>query len=74
MLLMWLGFCGFFICSGWIAGGFYWRHYPTVKWAPVTPLTVMMQICYLALCLTPVILDRKEERTWKHLQENMDAA
>ena len=72
--MLWLAFCGFFICSGWMAGGFYWHCYPTVKFAVVTPLTVAMQICYLALCLTPVILDRKEERIWKQLQENMDAA
>ena len=74
MVMLWLAFCGFFICSGWIAGGFYWRCYPTMKFAVVTPLTIAMQICYLALCLTPVILDREEERTWKHLRENMDTA
>ena len=69
--LVWLGFCGFFILSGWMAGGFYWRYYPTVKWAPVTPLTVMMQLCFLALCLTPVIFDKREEQVWKHLKETM---
>ena len=72
--LLWLGFCGFFILSGWSAGGFYWRCYPTIKWAAVTPLTGMMQACYLALCLTPVILDRKEEQVWKSLKGKMDAA
>ena len=72
--LVWLGFCGFFILSGWMAGGFYWRYYPTIKAAVVTPLTVMMQVCHLALCLTPVMLDRKEDRTWKQLREKMDAA
>ena len=70
--MLWLAFCGFFICSGWVAGGFYWRCYPTVKFAVVTPLTVAMQICYLALCLTPVILDRKEEKTWKQLKESTE--
>ena len=65
--LLWLGFCGFFSASGWMAGGFYWRYYPTIKGAPVTPLTVMMHLCYLALCLTPVIVDRREEQTWKRL-------
>lgn len=65
--LLWLGFCGFFIASGWTAGGFYWRYYPTIKGAPVTPLTVMMQLGYLALCLTPVIVDRPEERIWRRL-------
>lgn len=71
MALLWLGFCGFFICSGWKAGGFYWRYYPTVKGAAVTPLTVMMQMCYLALCLTPVILNRREDHVWKHLQSEI---
>ena len=71
MALLWLGFCGFFICSGWNAGGFYWRYYPTVKGAAVTPLTVMMQMCYLALCLTPVILNRREDHVWKHLQSEI---
>nr|WP_300680687.1 hypothetical protein [uncultured Acetatifactor sp.] len=53
------------------AGGFYWRYYPTVKGAAVTPLTVMMQMCYLALCLTPVILNRREDHVWKHLQSEI---
>ena len=71
MALLWLGFCGFFIASGWMAGGFYWRYYPTVKGAAVTPLTVMMQMCYLALCLTPVILNRREDQVWKRLQSEI---
>jgi energy-coupling factor transport system permease protein len=71
MALLWLGFCGFFICSGWNAGGFYWRYYPTVKGAAVTPLTAMMQMCYLALCLTPVILNRREDHVWKRLQSEI---
>lgn len=73
MAMLWLGFCGFFICSGWMAGGFYWRYYPTVKGGPVTPLTVLFFLGYLALCLTPVVLDRWEDRAWKQLARNMEA-
>ena len=65
LALLWLGFCGFFICSGWMAGGFYWRYYPTVKGGPVTPLTTLFFLGYLALCLTPVVLDRWEDRAWR---------
>ena len=65
LALLWLGFCGFFICSGWMAGGFYWRYYPTVKGGPVTPLTALFFLGYLALCLTPVVLDRWEDRAWR---------
>lgn len=65
LALLWLGFCGFFICSGWMAGGFHWRYYPTVKGGPVTPLTTLFFLGYLALCLTPVVLDRWEDRAWR---------
>ena len=64
-LLAWLGSCGFFLLCGWAAGGLYWRYYPTMKGAPVTPLTVCFQAVYAALCLTPVILDRKEDVVWR---------
>jgi len=66
--LAWLIFCGAYLISGWIAGGTYFRYYPTVKTAAWTPLTVSFMFVYLALVLTPVILDRKEDRQWKSLQ------
>ena len=67
-VLAWLIFCGAYILSGWLAGGMYFRYYPTVKTAAWTPLTVSFMFVYLALVLTPVILDRKEDRQWKSLQ------
>lgn len=67
-VLAWLIFCGAYILSGWLAGGMYFRYYPTVKTALWTPMTVSFMCIYLALVLTPVILDRKEDRQWKSLQ------
>ena len=66
--LAWLIFCGAYLVSGWMAGGTYFRYYPSVKTAAWTPLTVSFMFVYLALVLTPVILDRKEDRQWKSLQ------
>lgn len=66
--LAWLAFCGFYILSGWMAGGLYCRYYPTVRVAPITPMTVSFQLVYLALCLTPVFLNKSEDRKWKHLR------
>ena len=65
--LLWMLCCGGFIIAGWIAGGFAFNYYPMLSAAPVTPLSVLFPLAYLALCLTPVILDRKEERVWKRL-------
>lgn len=66
--LGWIGFCGFYILCGWLAGGLSWRYYPTTKGAPMTPLTVSFQLVYLALCLTPLILNLYEDRIWKRLE------
>ena len=65
--LAWLIFCGAYLISGWMAGAAYY-YYPTVKLAVWTPLTVSFMLVYLALVLTPVMLDRKEDRQWKSLQ------
>lgn len=66
-LLAWLCLCGFYILCAWGTGGLYWRYYPTVKGAPIMPFTVSFQLAYLALCLTPVLLNRKEDRAWARL-------
>ncbi len=67
--LAWLGFCGFYIFAGWMAGGLDWRYYPSVRGAAVTPLTVSFQLVYFALCLTPAWINLLADRKWKRLQE-----
>ena len=42
-----------------------------MKGAAITPLTVSFWVVYLALCLTPVIMQWKEERTWNYLQSKI---
>lgn len=69
--LFWLGFCGAYLLSGWAAGGFYWRYYPTLRGTAATALSVSFQLVYLLLCLTPVILDRWEEKTWKNIRSEI---
>ncbi len=66
--LLWLGFCGFFICCGWLAGGVSFRYYPTVVCAPATPLNICFFAVYLALCLTPLLLNIKEDLVWTKLR------
>ncbi len=66
--LAWLGFCGFDLIAGWMAGGMYFRYYPTVKCAPLTPMTASFALVYLCLCLTPVMLNWKEDAKWSSLR------
>ena len=65
--LLWLLFCGGYIIAGWIAGGLYWRYYPTMKGVELSPFPISFMVVYLALCLTPVILNFKEDRVWAQL-------
>ena len=71
LALLWLLFCGIYLTSGWIVGGFACRYYPRFHLAALTPFSFSFLLVYAALCLTPVILDRKEDLTWTHLQSNI---
>ena len=63
-LLLWCVCCGLWLLlSGWF-GGLHWRYYPTLRGAVCTPWSVSAPLVYLALCLTPVWLERREERLW----------
>ena len=71
LMLIWLLFCGLYITAGWIGGGFYWKFFPMVRCAKMTPLTVSFELTYLALCLTPLILNCVEDRTWRKLKSEI---
>ena len=51
-----------------MAGGLSWQYYPRVKGTRTGAFPISFQLVYLALCLTPVILNEMEDRKWKHLR------
>ena len=63
--LLWLGFCGVYLTCGAIAGGLKWWYFPALTGVLIQPMTVSFYLVYLALCLTPVILNRREARAWR---------
>ena len=65
--LLWLGFCGVYLTCGAIAEGLKWRYFPALTGVLAQPMTVSFYLVYLALCLTPVILDRREAVSYTHL-------
>ena len=66
--LGWLSFCGLYLLSGALAGGLYWRYFPTIKGVPPGPFPISFLLVYLALCLTPVVLNVREDRVWARLK------
>ena len=66
--MLWLGFCCWFIVFGWLSGGYSFRYYPTLKGVALSPLPLSFFLVYLALCLTPLILNGREDVKWKRLR------
>lgn len=68
LALCWLCLCAVCIIGGAAAGGFYWRYFPDIRGALARPLTVGLGGVYLLLCVTPLIINAREERAWKSLR------
>lgn len=65
--MLWLASCGLFILWGWASGSLHWQYFPAVKVSAITPLAAGCFAAYLALCLTPLMLNGKEALTWRRL-------
>ena len=71
LALMWLSFCCWYIAFGWISGGLDYRYYPSIKGAEFAPFPVSFLIVYLALCMTPLFLNGREDVKWKRLRSEI---
>ena len=54
------------LAAGWALGGVKWRYYPTAR-GVLTPYSASVLLAYFLLCLTPVLLQGKEARTWSSI-------
>ena len=66
-LLLWLGFCGLYLLAGGVAHGFDFRYFPSIRGADLTPVSCTFYLVYLALCITPVAINIREERIWNSI-------
>lgn len=69
LALLWIGLCGAYVLTGAISGGLNWTYFPTIRGAGPNAFSLSVMAAYLALCLTPVVLDLREKRMWRHLQQ-----
>lgn len=63
--LGWIGGLGAYLLAMVLAGGFYYRYFPTFRMAPWDAWSVSGLVAYLLLCATPLIIDLWEERRWR---------
>ena len=70
LALLWLAGGAAVIAVGWRCGVLAWSYYPLMQGNLLTPLSMIVQTIYLMLCMTPVILNRREARLWMRLQSS----
>lgn len=63
--LMWLAFCGSVLVAGALLNAFGFNYFPRISSSALDITTIPFYSLYFALCITPVILNYKEEKKWK---------
>ena len=71
MMMLWIGFCGFYLLSGSMALAFAFRYFPSIRMAKLNLVTISFYIVYLLLCITPMIINELEERKWNAIHSKM---
>ena len=69
--IVWLALCGLLVIVGAIMNTFGFRYFPDISYAAFDMTTIPFYCVYFALCITPVILNLKEEIKWKALASKM---
>lgn len=69
--LLWLMFCGIYLISGSISGNLHWLYFPRITGVLAEPLTISFFIMYSAMCITPIVINSREERKWKSFQSRI---
>ena len=69
--LIWLSFCGLFLLSGTMLLAFGFRYFPNIRYATFDMTTIPFYFVFFALCITPVVVNIREERKWKTLYSKM---
>ncbi len=69
--LVWLAFCGLFLLAGTMLMAFGFRYFPSIRYASLDITTIPFYCVFFALCITPVVLNIKEEIKWKTLASKM---
>ena len=68
---IWFLFCCLFLIAGTILMAFGFRYFPNVRYAVLDESTIPFYLVYFLLCITPVVINWKEERKWKIIYSKM---
>ena len=69
--LLWLSFCAVYILSGIVSGNLHWRYFPSIQRMTIEPFTISFMFIYLAMCVTPIVINKREDKKWKSLESKI---
>ena len=69
--LIWYCFCGMLLTAGVILSAFGFSYFPVISHTSFDMKTIPFYCVFFALCITPVVLNLKEEIKWKILRSEM---
>ncbi|MBR4880207.1 MAG: energy-coupling factor transporter transmembrane protein EcfT [Clostridia bacterium] len=64
-IIIWLVICGIVIIAAGLTGIISWEYFPGFTGDVVSAMGIIVQIIYALMCLTPVIINKNEEKYWK---------
>lgn len=56
---------GIYTFIGNLMGGMYFRFFPSMKMAEISPFDIIVFVAYLQLCISPIIIELRAVRKWK---------
>ena len=62
---IWLCFCAVYILVGIVSDNLYWKYFPSIKGVTIEPFTISFFAVYFAMCITPIAINKREDRKWK---------
>ena len=69
--LIWLCFCLVYLLSGIVSGNLYWRYFPSIIGVTAEPLSISFLLIYFLMCLTPIVINKREDIKWKFLESKI---
>ncbi len=70
-MLIFLLLAGMVVVGCTISGDLSWQYYPVFRGQLLAPLSLIAYAIYSALCLSPVVLDWREEQKWNALKSGI---
>ena len=69
--LIWLCFCAVYLLCGILSGNLHFNYFPSITSVTANPLKMSFLVIYFFMCITPVAINKREDKKWELLQSKI---